>query len=263
MCKNKLFLLFSIFVFSQNIKGQMSQELSLGFGLNQLIGDVGINKLQLIDGSRNLNYRNQSHSHYAFHIGLSQGGLYADDRLSNYKERIEKNIVVRSLFQSINTRLEIDYFPQLIPSYKFQQTPYIFGGVGLMSFTPQGKFGLDWIDLQPLGTEGQGTILSDESPYSTRAWTLPFGVGWRAQLNNVWVVSVEANWNLTTSDYLDDTHNLYVDQIVLENERGSLSSYFSNPSDNIFIPGTPRGNPQNNDSYFTCLLYTSPSPRDS
>jgi hypothetical protein len=83
---------------------------------------------------------------------------------------------------------------------------------------------------------------------------LPFGIGWRAQLNSLWVFSIEAMWTLTSTDYLDDTHNLYVDAGLLEIEKGEIASYFSNPSNTLFETGTPRGNPQNNDSYFALSL---------
>jgi hypothetical protein len=252
MPKINSILILAIFASPFHLAGQqVSQELFFGYGLNQLIGDVGVNKLQLLDGSIHMNYRIQRHPHYAFNFSYCQGELNGADSLSSLQEKKKKNLTIKSTFQSISTRLEIDYFPQSIPSYEFQHTPYIFGGIGLMSFNPMGEFQDEWVELQPLGTEGQGTILNEESLYSTRAWTLPFGLGYRAQLNNIWVVSLEANWTLTSTDYLDDTHNLYVDPVILEEQRGPISSHFSNPSSNLFAPGTPRGNPQNNDSFFT------------
>jgi len=232
------------------LKGQISQEISIGYELNQLMGDVGVNKLQLLDGSGSLNYRMQKHPHYAFHLGFSQGILNGNDSLSSLSERMERNIKVQTPYKAFNARIEIDYFSQLIPSYDFQQTPYIFGGIGLMSFHPMGNYQGEWLELQPLGTEGQGTVLNSEPLYSTRAWTLPFGIGWRGQLNSLWVLSIEAIWNLTSTDYLDDTHHLYVDTGLLEIEKGEIASYFSNPSNTLYETGTPRGNPQNNDSYF-------------
>ena len=236
------------------LKGQISQEISVGYQLQQLIGDIGVNKLQLLDGAGNLNYRIQKHPHYAFHLGFSQGILYGDDSLSSFSEKVERNIAIQTPYQAFNARVEIDYFSQLIPSYNFQQTPYIFGGIGLISFNPMGNYQGEWLELQPLGTEGQGTILNSEPLYSKRAWTLPFGIGWRAQLNSLWVFSIEAMWTLTSTDYLDDTHNLYVDAGLLEIEKGEIASYFSNPSNTLFETGTPRANPQNNDSYFALSL---------
>ena len=46
--------------------------------------------------------------------------------------------------------------------------------------------------------------------------------------------SIEAMWTLTSTDYLDDTHNLYVDAGLLEIEKGEIASYFSNPSNTLF-----------------------------
>jgi hypothetical protein len=92
MSKIFFVLILTIFASPFLLKGQVSQELFVGYGLNQLIGDVGVNKLQLLDGSKHVNYRIQLHPHYAFNLSYSQGELNGADSLSSFQERREKKL---------------------------------------------------------------------------------------------------------------------------------------------------------------------------
>lgn len=232
--------------------GQKSQEFTFGWGGTAMLSDIGPAGLSVPQRSNwDLDYRIQSDPHYAFHIGYGKGELYSSDAMSPWEERKQRNISIQTPYRSFQARVEVDYFSQRIPSFQFQHSPYLFAGWGIMAFEPQGMYQGEWINLQPLGTEGQGTVDSKEGLYGTRARILPFGLGWRAQLNALWVLKTEATWVLTTTDYLDDTHGVYADTEQIRELHGDVAVYFSDPSGLSLPIGTPRGNAQTNDAYFT------------
>ena len=249
-------LLFFAFAWaSLGAWAQRSQELTVSWGGTHLMSDVGpAGPFLPQGGSWDVDYRLQAHPHYAFHLGYSEGVLEANDALSTWAERQQRQFHVQTPFRSLQARMEVDFFPQNIPSFRFQHSPYIFAGLGLLSFEPRGYYQGEWIPLQPLGTEGQGTSVNPEARYATRARTLPFGLGWRAQLNAFWVVNMEATWTQTTTDYLDDVHGTYADATVIQESYGDAAAYFADPSGLNLPVGMARGNAQTTDSYFVLRL---------
>jgi hypothetical protein len=75
----------------------------------------------------------------------------------------------------------------------------------------------EWVDLQPLGTEGQYADLPDGAankgikPYKRIQLGIPFGIGARFRVNHVVDVSGEIGFRYTFTDYLDDVSQSYVD----------------------------------------------------
>ena len=67
---------------------------------------------------------------------------------------------------------------------KYYFSPYVFTGISMFSFNPQAKHGDTWFELQPLGTEGQGTIAyPDKKKYSLTQLCIPFGTGIKYDLS--------------------------------------------------------------------------------
>ncbi len=81
-------------------------------------------------------------------------------------------------------------------------------GIGIFTFNPEARFGGDeWIDLQPLGTEGQWLADPENrypEPYELTQFNIPFGGGLRFRLSRRWDMEVEIGWRKTFTDYLDD-----------------------------------------------------------
>jgi hypothetical protein len=201
-------------------------------------------------------YRVQAHPHYAFRAVYQQGQLYAHDANSAWTERQNRNSHFRSPFWEASAQVEIDYVPQRLRTSKGQTTLYLFGGAGIMGFNPQAQYHGVWTDLQPLGTEGQGTPLSNAAPYTRTAAILPVGMGVRYRLGDLLTVGAEAGWRITSTDYLDDVSGLYVDAKALATYNGSTAAALSDPS---LVPsnraGRPRGNPKTLDTYATGGIY--------
>ena len=229
---------------------QVTHELSIGLGGNMMMGDVG----QVLSPSSELalqaGYRLQFHEHYAIKLSYGQGTMYANDANSSIDVREVRNMSVRTPYQHANGRLEVSFLPLTIPGWRFQHSPYLGLGLGIINFEPQGYYQGEWVNLRPLGTEGQGTSLSTDGLYANRAWTQPFTLGWRGQWDGWFVIYGEASWVRTSSDYLDDVSGDYIDAAQLEAINGEAAGYFADRSLNGATPGLPRGNDSNTDHWF-------------
>ena len=57
-------------------------------------------------------------------------------------------------------------------------TPFVYAGAGMCWFNPQALYEGQWVELQPLGTEGQGLPqYPDRQPYAKYTFVFPFGGG--------------------------------------------------------------------------------------
>ena len=188
-------------------------------------------------------------------FSVFQGTITGDDALSKDPEVQARNLHFRSFVREASIQLVFDFFfNEKNYAYRPDATPYMFVGLGMYSFNPQAKIGNNWIDLQPLGTEGQ--FVEDPiggeypEPYKLQQLSIPLGIGYRMSIGRDWDVEVEIGWRKTFTDYLDDVSGYYPNRLDIR-EQGGLAERLSDPSDpNVFPEGRidePRGNRSQND----------------
>lgn len=142
-------------------------------------------------------------------------------------------------------------------------SPYGVIGIGFIVFSPEALYEGTWVPLRELSTEGQG-LIEGKDPYSTVQFIIPVGLGLRWEHNHQWIFSLEVNHRFTFTDYLDDVSTDYVDPSIFETNfaanKASLAASLARRSPEIdpngrysyiTAPGQQRGNPGNNDAYFT------------
>lgn len=125
--------------------------------------------------------------------------------------------------------------------------PYLFGGVGAYRFNPQAGFDGGWIDLQPLGTEGQG-LPGYQEPYKLTQFNIPFGGGIKFVFNETWSLGAEFGWRKLFTDYLDDVGTQGVNYRDVYDNNGELAAFYSNqaingPEDPLADTRYERGGP--------------------
>ena len=129
---------------------------------------------------------------------------------------------------------------------------YFFGGVGGFYFNPKTQFDGQWVELRPLGTEGQG-LKDGPEEYSLTQICIPMGVGIRKALNKTMTIGLELQYTKTFTDYIDDVSGSYYDRVALAEARGPLAAYLSDPSLGEIAgqtsTGQQRGYPDHNDGY--------------
>ena len=153
---------------------------------------------------------------------VSFGGTYGHISGGNPDILAHRNLSFRSPVAEAFIRAEFNFFPYGL-RYGTQKrwTPFIFGGFAVFKFNPQAQYQGVWYDLQPLGTEGQGTLAyPDRQRYKLVEMAIPFGVGVRFRLSEAAHLAVEYGWRLTGTDYLDDISTTYVGSEVLDGEDG-------------------------------------------
>ncbi|MEL6924653.1 MAG: DUF6089 family protein [Bacteroidota bacterium] len=136
-------------------------------------------------------------------------------------------------------------------------SPFVFAGVSGFYHNPMAYLNNQLVDLQPLGTEGQGMeAYPDLAPYSLYQLAIPVGGGLKLNINEVVNITLEVGVRKTFTDYLDDVSGTYPDiQGLLElNPTAAALSYraedvlnstsFTNPE------GRSRGNPATKDWFF-------------
>jgi hypothetical protein len=177
-------------------------------------------------------------------------------------QRYERNLSFRSSISEI--MLAAEFYPILIFGFYNQDVfpsllqPYILGGVAYFHFNPQTKLNNNWIDLQPLHTEGQGfKEYPDRKVYSLNQVSFPVGVGAKWEVASWLNLRAELVWRLLTTDYLDDVSNRYIDPVYFPEYLSGLKLSQAlqlhdrhKPGAQTAHPDGIRGNPRNNDSYF-------------
>lgn len=265
-------------------------EIGFNAGPMNFLGDLGGNRGQGTIGPKDTNIpitnisAGISATYYprewvGFRIAGNIGRMEGDDRLiRNYDDpagevaRKYRNLTFRSpLYEGY---IGFEFFPTVLISQKMGNglprfRPYLIGGVGLISFKPQGLYkapdGTEtWIDLKPLRLEGQGMAETGIPEYSLSTYNIPLGVGIKYDLTERLTFSIEFIHRMTGSDYLDDVSNKYIDPALFDRylspEQAAIAKIMANPSSfypsNIpgytpYRPGKERGNSKFKDSYYS------------
>ena len=149
--------------------------------------------------------------------------------------------------------------------------PYFFGGVGAFHFNPKGSLtdangNETWHELQPLHTEGQGfPQYPNRKPYSLTKMNIPYGGGFKYIISEKVNVGLEMLYRKTFTDYIDDVSTEYIDPNYFDTNLSAADAIIARaisdktvgivtPGVHRYAPGDQRGNPRNNDAYFSFLL---------
>lgn len=216
-------------------------------------------------------------------LGVRAAGQYGkiagEDHLITTKGRDElfrkqRNLDFRSNIFEVYVAGEI--FPLMLlhknnPDYKPRLRPYGVIGVGYLHFNPQGSLTdangkQTWYDLRPLHTEGEGfPEYPNRKEYSLNQINIPMGVGVKYYVSDRVNVSLEILLRKSFTDYIDDVSTEYIDPNLFDKyltpQNAAIARQISdkvfaivNPGLSRNSPGTQRGNPNQNDSYFTTFL---------
>jgi hypothetical protein len=178
------------------------------------------------------------------------------NRNQNFRTSITEGSVMAELhplFIFIDWADRDDYPPKL--------SPYLLGGVGYFSYNPQGQDPLthNWVDLQPLSTEGQGFAeYPDRTPYKLQQVNIPIGLGVRYELSRLFNMRLETIYRVLNTDYLDDVSTRYIDPALFDTYfTPAKAALAKRMADKQIVPktnplgGGRRGSPGEKDAYFS------------
>ena len=190
--------------------------------------------------------------------------LYRKQRNLNFRSNIFETYLAGELYPlMLLHKNDADYTPRL--------RPYGVIGVGYLHFNPQGSLtdangNQTWYDLRPLHTEGQGfPEYPERKEYSLSQINIPMGAGFKYYLSPRITLSIEVLLRKSFTDYIDDVSTEYIDPNLFDKYLSPHDATIARQiSDKVFAivnpglsrnsPGTQRGNPHQNDSYFTTFF---------
>lgn len=195
-------------------------------------------------------YRYYLNSRLALRGGLRYGTVEGYDSDANNDFQQNRNLSFQSDIYEVSAGLEFNYKNYKLGNSDHFFSPYMFIDIGVFRMNPQTEYNGELIDLQPIGTEGQGSSLSDKNPYSLTQLVIPLGVGFKMNLGKKMAVSFEYGIRKTFTDYLDDVGpGNYINPVQLAQENGDIAARLSDPS----LSNTPmygsRGNAATKDWY--------------
>lgn len=235
-------------------------EFGVMLGTSYYLGDLNPSKHFLqTKFAGGLIYRYNITPRWAFKVNALLGWLEASDARS--KANVDRNLGFRSHIFDFSTQIEFNFLPYITGHDRFFISPYIFVGASVFNFSPQANYDGKWYNLQPLGTEGQGTTLDGtRNPYSLTTIAIPFGIGLKYSPHKSISIGLEYGIRKTFTDYIDDVSTRYPNQVILAAENGPMAANLSDRrlhNEGEILPdptGLERGNSRTKDWYvFTGL----------
>jgi hypothetical protein len=164
---------------------------------------------------------------WAFNAGLRKARISGDDALSTDTSLQLRNLHFKSDIYELQATAR--WYPVGYSPEDGRLHPYAFTGLSIFHFNPQANLEGEWYDLQPLGTEGQGTSeFPRRTPYMLTQFAIPMGAGLKFSIGSWVSVGVECMVQVAFTDYLDDVSLSYVNPNILISENGMLSYQLSN-----------------------------------
>lgn len=226
-----------------------STEIGFYGGGSYYLGDL--NLYEHFTNSRaafGLIYRYNLSTRHSLRATAFYGTVYGNDADAKDQSLVNRNLSFQSHLLELAIGYEIDLFKYRINDMKYPISPYFFYQIAYTRMNPTTEFDGNEVALQPLGTEGQGTSISNKRNYSLNQLTIPLGIGVKMNLRKRVALSFEYGIRKTFTDYLDDVSGSYVNSDILSAENGPLSATLANRSLTA-TNGMNRGNPGNKDWY--------------
>jgi hypothetical protein len=247
---NILFILTTSTILAQYPTTRSRSELGVLLGGSYYIGDL--NQFKHFYGTQpaaGLLYRYTYHTRLALRANFMYGKVMASDADARLAQHVNRNLSFESNIFELAGGVEFNYMPFFLGSEKYRGTAYLLAQIGVFRMNPKTELNGDLIELQPLGTEGQGSDLNNRKNYSLTQLSIPLGVGMKFALGKKVAIGLEYGFRKTFTDYLDDVgSNSYVDVTELSAANGPLAAALSNRS----LDGSrygKRGNESTSDWY--------------
>jgi hypothetical protein len=159
-------------------------------------------------------FRHNFNTRFAVKANVYVGNIEGDDARTSSASQQDRNLSFKSYIRELGAQAEFNFLEYKTGSSKHPYTPYLFGGIAVFMFDPMAQVGNNWIDLQSIGTEGQGTKLGGKK-YKLTQISLPFGAGLKLSMAKRICLSLEWGMRKTFTPYLDDVSGNYADAAVL------------------------------------------------
>lgn len=257
--KRTLTILLCLTAVSLFAQKRDNMEIGLMLGGTNYYGDMSDSRFDDFNFAGGIMLRYNPNYNFSIRGSVFYGTIEGDDANHSNPDVQRRNLNFNSPMFEFSGQLEwnIFGFDALGVNGGKRFSPYIFGGVGIFKFNPKTTLDGDEVELQPLGTEGQGTTpLQGRKKYALTQVSLPFGAGIKLRIVPRLVLGIEYGPRFTFTDYLDDVSLTYVNPTIIRAQYGERAEILSNrsgedqgPYDVITQKGNQRGDRETRDWY--------------
>ena len=252
-------LLIIVFVFSFNAEAQQfrpNTEIGVLLGTSYYLGDLNTTHFNNSSIAAGLIVRKNFDRRFSYKAELLYLNLNASDKNDATDTiAVDRGLHFRSPVYELSAQIEFNFLPYDPGNPLYTWTPFIYTGISLFYFNPQAENNKgEWVDLQPLGTEGQGTAIVGSEKYSLTQVAIPLGGGIKIAVNPSFNIILEYGIRKTFTDYLDDVSTNFVGNSpgtslsTYPNEMSNEAELMSDPL-GTHVKGEQRGDPNENDWY--------------
>ena len=225
-------------------------ELGIIGGGTYYIGDLNQKHFNHFNPGGQLLFRYNFNYRLAFRSNFTYGKIEAYDSESKDAYNKNRNLSFQSSLFELGAGVELTYFPFELGNKRYRGTFYLLAELSLTRINPKTEYNGSLVELQPLGTEGQGSILSKKGKYSRVQLGVPLAVGARMSITDNIGLNIEYGVRFMFTDYLDDVGGYsYQDGTELAAANGPLAAALGNRSLNQDRYGQ-RGNKATRDWFF-------------
>lgn len=251
--KNLLILITFIGLgFTANAQYKENTEVGFIGGASYYLGDLNTTHFNNSLPFGGIVIRKNIDRRFSYKAELLYLNIAADDRVDATDTiAINRGLHFRSSVFELSGQIEFNFLPFEAGNALYTWTPFVYTGLSFFHFNPQAenKDGL-WVNLQELGTEGQGSnSFPERKKYPLTQLAIPLGGGLKIAINPSFNIILEYGVRKTFTDYLDDVSKTY----PLTNG-GDISditnaTYEMSDPNGTHISGDQRGNPDKKDWY--------------
>ncbi len=250
-----LLFLSLLAIFSLHSERTFSQynEVGIQLGISRYKGELSPHSFdaKFIHFGGGVFFRHNWNLHWSWIAELNYGKVSGDDSRLKTSFEQNRNLNFYSTIWDLTPGIEFNFFRYETGSSNYPFTPYIFTGISVFKFNPKSA----GVELQPLGTEGQG-LPGRPNQYRRVSFAIPIGGGIKISVGQSVGIGIQVSARRTFTDYLDDVSTTYPDLNNLRANRGADAAYYSDPGAfNDSLPNYPvyegkqRGTPSDKDWY--------------
>lgn len=259
-----------LFVGSASLSyGQKSLDVGIMLGVSNYNGELTSTPYSNFHFAGGLVGRYNLNDHFSLKGNVFYGTISGADSLSTSDFSKNRNLSFKSGLFEFAALIEWNLwaFDPVGRNGKKAFTPFAFIGGAIYKYNPRAYYDdpnsdfKGWVELQPIGTEGQGTTqFQDRKKYNLTQFSIPFGGGIKLRVARGWTIAAEYGLRKTFNDYIDDVSMTYVEPGVLTAAFGdgsysagladrSLATAEAKEYDPLTFAGPGRGNPDTKDWY--------------
>lgn len=200
-------LLFGLFFAPKEVSSQVIEVGATG-GLSYYMGDI--NPKMPFKQSKigfGMVVRYYDNVRWAFRFTYTYQPIQGSDEVVGY--RPERGLSFTNVINDFSVIAEFNFMNYFTGSKRSKMSPYIFGGLSLLTHNPKAADGTELRDILT-DVDYDGSVPDNgTSKYGSLTMALPFGLGVKYSAGKRIGLAVEWRMNLAFTDWLDDCHAYY------------------------------------------------------